>query len=64
MYGLDNKSFKYSNIYNTKSLRASAGMSLIWKSTLGTITISYAAPYMKKPFDDQKRFNIDFGTNF
>ncbi|MDF3047610.1 MAG: outer membrane protein [Candidatus Midichloriaceae bacterium] len=64
MYGIDNKTFKHNNIINSKNLRASVGMSLIWKSPLGTITLSYAVPYMKQPFDKRERWNLDFGTNF
>lgn len=62
LYGLNVKD--KSNIYNTKNLRASAGVSLIWKSPMGTISMHYGVPYMKEKFDDEKRFTIDFGTNF
>jgi outer membrane protein insertion porin family len=63
VYGID-KSINRANVYNSKSLRAAAGMSLIWKSPLGTISLNYAVPYKREKFDDVKRFYVDFGTNF
>ncbi len=63
LYGVDERLNK-SNIYNTKSFRASVGMSLIWKSPLGTISLNYGIPYRREKFDDVKRFYVDFGTNF
>lgn len=63
LYSID-KNINKVNVYNSKSFRAAAGMSLIWKSPLGTISLNYAVPYMKEPFDDVKRFYVDFGTNF
>lgn len=54
----------HANIFDTKSLRAAVGMSLIWKSPLGTISLNYGVPYKREKFDVVKRFYIDFGTNF
>ncbi len=67
VYAIDKTIIK-GNVYNSKSFRAAAGLSLIWKSPLnlpfGTISLNYAIPYKKESFDDVKRFYLDFGTNF
>ena len=63
LYHIDEK-IRRNNIFDTKSLRASVGMSLIWKSPLGTISLNYGIPYKKEKFDDVKRFYVDFGTSF
>lgn len=62
LFGIDAKD--RSNIYNSKKLRASAGLSLIWKSPLGTVSLHYGIPYRKEAFDDVKKLYIDFGTKF
>jgi outer membrane protein insertion porin family len=64
LHTFDSKVAKKDNIFYKKNLRASAGIGLIWKSPLGTISMYYATPYKKERFDDVKRFYIDFGAGF
>jgi outer membrane protein insertion porin family len=64
LHTIDRKTASQENIFHKKNLRASAGMGLIWKSPLGTISVYYATPYKKEVFDEVKRFYIDFGTGF
>ena len=62
LFGIDGAN--PSDIYHSKKIRASAGLMLIWKSPLGTVSLSYGIPYRREKFDDAKRLNIDFGTKF
>lgn len=63
LFGIDARRNK-KDIVSSHAIRASYGMSLIWKSPLGTINLNYGIPYRKESFDDVKKFYIDFGTNF
>ncbi|MEX2524805.1 MAG: outer membrane protein assembly factor BamA [Gammaproteobacteria bacterium] len=56
--GLVNEPFDISN------LRYSAGLSGIWVSPFGLVSISIATPIGAKPGDETQRFQFNFGTNF
>lgn len=56
--GLVNEPFDISN------LRYSAGLSGIWVSPFGLVSISIATPIGEKPGDETQRFQFNFGTNF
>ncbi|MDA0238558.1 MAG: outer membrane protein assembly factor BamA, partial [Proteobacteria bacterium] len=51
-------------ISDTKSLRASVGFGITWKSPFGPITIDLAHPVLKEDFDDTELFKFDFGARF
>lgn len=53
-----------SKIFNSKSIRASFGTGVIWKSPMGAMSFHYAIPYAKEKFDDERRFYLTFGTKF
>ena len=51
-------------IFDTASLRASAGMGVSWKSPVGPIRVDMALPLKRKPFDKSQFFRVSFGTRF
>jgi outer membrane protein insertion porin family len=58
------------NIYNgvdrfrLSNLRLSSGLSGIWVSPFGMISVSYAIPFNKQPGDLTQSFQFTFGTSF
>ena len=59
-----NTDAKLGTIADTKSLRASVGFGITWKSPFGPITIDLAHPVLKEDFDDTELFRFDFGARF
>ena len=51
-------------IEDSKSLRASAGAGIAWKSPLGPVRLDLAYPFLKTDFDEQQIFSFSFGTRF
>jgi len=45
-------------------IRASTGVALLWRSPMGPISISYAIPLRKQPFDEPERLQFTFGGQF
>ncbi|MGY0504322.1 outer membrane protein assembly factor BamA [Luteimonas sp. e5] len=56
--------FKDYDSWQTKELRASAGVALMWRSPMGPITISYALPLRKQPDDRIERLQFTFAGGF
>ena len=58
------------NVYGTQQeldlgdLRASAGISGIWLSPFGLLSVSLAQPMNEQRFDDIQKFQFTFGTSF
>jgi outer membrane protein insertion porin family len=62
------------NVYDTQNtvddefqfstLRMSAGLSGIWLSPFGVLSVSVAQPFNKQPGDQDQPFQFTFGTNF
>jgi outer membrane protein insertion porin family len=50
--------------FDTNELRASAGLTLLWRSPMGPISISYGTPLVKKEGDDIERLQFSFGGQF
>ena len=46
------------------SIRASAGVSLLWKSPLGPLRVDYAFPLQSEEFDDEQQFRFGAATRF
>ncbi|MCB8838569.1 outer membrane protein assembly factor BamA [Aurantimonas sp. VKM B-3413] len=46
------------------SLRASAGVGLIWASPFGPLRVNYAHPFIKEDFDDLQEFSFGFSSRF
>ena len=46
------------------SLRASAGVGLIWASPFGPLRVNYAQPLKKESFDDLQQFSFGFSSRF
>jgi outer membrane protein insertion porin family len=42
----------------------SAGVSGIWMSPFGLLSVSVAQPFRDRPGDDIQRFQFNFGTQF
>lgn len=52
------------SVTDTKSLRASVGVGISWKSPFGPIAIDISKPVLKEDFDDQELLRFDFGARF
>ena len=48
-------------IANSKGLRASAGVGLVWDSPFGALQVDYAYPFAKQPGDVTQRLNFTAG---
>ncbi|MFI4983780.1 MAG: outer membrane protein assembly factor BamA [Rickettsiales bacterium] len=62
LFGLDEQN--KSGIYQSNSIRASSGASIIWKSPMGLLSVHYGVPWRKESFDDIRKFYFNFGTKF
>jgi len=62
--------FDAGNVYGAEEsfdvgdLRTSAGLSGIWLSPFGLLSVSIAQPFNDKPGDDVQKFQFTFGTSF
>ncbi|MGY4516569.1 outer membrane protein assembly factor BamA [Lysobacter sp. HA18] len=50
--------------FDTGELRASGGISMLWRSPMGPISISYAIPFRKKDGDEIEHLQFTFGGVF
>ena len=50
--------------FDASELRASAGISLLWRAPVGPISISYALPLRKEDDDEIERLQFTFGGAF
>ncbi|MEC9343540.1 MAG: BamA/TamA family outer membrane protein, partial [Pseudomonadota bacterium] len=46
------------------SLRASAGVSLIWDSPFGPLRFDYAVPFARTDWDETREFSFGMSTSF
>jgi outer membrane protein insertion porin family len=56
--------FAGADSFDAGELRASAGVSLLWRAPVGPISISYALPIRKEDGDDIERLQFTFGGGF
>lgn len=56
--------FKDVDSFDTGELRASTGISLLWRAPVGPISISYAFPLRSEDTDDLERLQFTFGGAF
>lgn len=52
------------NVVDTGSLRASAGLGVSWVSPLGPISLDFAQTLMKEEHDETEVMRVNFGTKF
>lgn len=64
LYGVDLKTSSKENLINKNALRATAGVSLLWKSPFGSFGVHYGIPYKKEKLDAVQKLYIDMGTTF
>ena len=50
--------------FELDQMRMSAGISGIWMSPFGLLSVSIAQPFRDQPGDEVQRFQFNFGTNF
>ena len=50
--------------FDAGKLRASTGVSLLWRAPVGPISISYAFPLVTEEGDDTERLQFTFGGAF
>jgi outer membrane protein insertion porin family len=53
-----------STVQDTGSLRASAGLGVLWDSPFGPVGIDYAYPFLKEDFDKEEVVRVNFGSRF
>jgi len=53
-----------SNAFDSGDLRVSTGVSVMWRSPMGPISISYAYPVRKEDDDEIERLQFTFGGSF
>ncbi|MFQ3306923.1 MAG: outer membrane protein insertion porin family [Candidatus Midichloriaceae bacterium] len=51
-------------IHDTKKIRASYGVGVMWDSPIGFIRLDYGIPFKKESFDKLHRIRLSMGTNF
>ena len=56
--------FESRSAFSASDFRASTGIALMWRSPMGPITISYAIPLRKQPFDQIERLQFTFAGGF
>ena len=61
VFGLDKD---YGDVYDTESLRLSAGVGIFWSSPLGPIRLDFGRAILKESFDKTENFRISFGLTF
>ena len=61
---LSNSESTLATITDEKSLRASVGLGLSWRSPFGPILIDFAKALLKEDFDKTEVFRFDFGVKF
>jgi outer membrane protein insertion porin family len=51
-------------VFDSSSIRASAGGGISWLSPLGPIAIDLAHAFLKEDEDETELFRLSFGTRF
>ncbi|MBB3949837.1 outer membrane protein insertion porin family [Aureimonas jatrophae] len=64
LWGLDNIENEFGIQGEDFSLRASAGIGLIWASPFGPLRVNYAQPLAKEDFDRTQEFSFGFSSRF
>lgn len=60
-YDFETDSTLADKIFDSKSIRASYGVGISWRSPIGIIGISYAIPFKYKEFDERRSFYLSIG---
>jgi outer membrane protein insertion porin family len=55
---------KPGGIFDSFSLRMSAGIGVSWKSPFGLVRVNIAYPFLKQPLDKGQILNFNFGSHF
>ena len=61
---LSNSESTLATITDEKSLRASVGFGLSWRSPFGPVLIDFSKALLKEDFDKTEVFRFDFGVKF
>jgi len=62
--GLVDDSDQFISVEDDLSLRASAGVSVFWKSPFGPVRLDFAAPILSEDYDKIENFRFSAGTRF
>ena len=62
MYG--NKVSTSQTVKDDNSIRASAGIGVMWASPFGPIRVDYAVPIAKEDYDEEQRFRFGMSNTF
>lgn len=64
LYDIDVPNGITNKYFNSKTLRASYGVGVIWESPIGLIRFEYGIPISKSKLDQVDRFNFSIGRSF
>jgi outer membrane protein insertion porin family len=56
--------YRSTSDFDATTLRASAGIAMLWRAPVGPISISYAFPFRKQPGDELEHLQFTFGGAF
>jgi outer membrane protein insertion porin family len=59
-----NSGYSSSQYYNSKSIRASAGIGFLWITKMGPLRIDFAKAVKREKFDKTQLIHFSFSTNF
>ncbi|KQQ46765.1 MULTISPECIES: outer membrane protein assembly factor BamA [Rhizobium/Agrobacterium group] len=62
LYG--NKVANSSGVQDDSSIRASAGIGIMWASPFGPLRVDYAVPFMKEDYDEVQNFRFGMSNTF
>ncbi len=62
LYG--NKVVNSTGVRDDNSIRASAGLGIMWASPFGPIRVDYAVPIAKEDYDEEQRFRFGMSNTF
>ena len=63
LWDADSKSSTVKGFYNKKSIRASVGFSVLWRTRIAPIRLDWGFPIKKEKFDEGQTFHIKFSTS-
>ncbi|SCX34890.1 outer membrane protein assembly factor BamA [Agrobacterium rosae] len=64
LYGNKVRTAAGENVQDDSSIRASAGIGLMWASPFGPLRVDYAVPFMKEDYDEVQNFRFGMSNTF
>ncbi|UHS61405.1 outer membrane protein assembly factor BamA [Agrobacterium vaccinii] len=64
LYGNKVRTAATENVQDDSSIRASAGIGIMWASPFGPLRVDYAVPFMKEDYDEVQNFRFGMSNTF